>query len=246
MPGVSGTAKLRQAEDILEYRFRDPALLELALSHRSHAHNLGQGRLASYERLEFLGDAVLGMVVSEHLYRSFPEREEGELTRMKARLVCGATLSLVAQELGLHELVLMSRSEEATGGRTRTSIRADVVEAVLGAVFLDGGLAPAADKVEAWIITHQEALLRDEVLGNHKSRLQEVVQSRFKMPPRYHVREVSGPDHERSFHVEVSVRSRSLGEGRGSSKKAAEQAAAARALAAWAEDPKLLDPTEDA
>lgn len=238
-------ATLAAVEMAVGYTFQDRNLLHRALVHRSHAHAVGLDRHESNERLEFLGDSVLGLLVSEALYRRHDEHEEGDLTKMKARLVCGATLGRVAQDLGLGDHVLISKGEEATGGRERASIQADVVEAVLGAIYLDGGLDAARDAVKRWILVRSDDLLDDDRLGNNKSRLQEIVQSRFKSPPQYRVREVSGPDHERHFRVEVRVGGVPLGEGEGPSKKAAEQRAAGLALARLRKEPELFGPGEE-
>lgn len=240
---------LTAVETAVGYTFRDRTLLHRALVHRSHAHAAGLDRRESNERLEFLGDSVLGLVVSEALYRRHGEREEGDLTKMKARLVCGATLGRVARNLGLGDHVLMSKGEEATGGRARASILADVVEAILGAIYLDGGPDAARAAVRRWILDRPDLLPRGTRLGNDKSRLQEVVQGRMKAPPQYRVLSVTGPDHERVFHVEVRVGGVSLGEGRGASKKAAEQVAAGRALTRLEADtapPGSAEETRDA
>ncbi|HPF35015.1 MAG TPA: ribonuclease III [Candidatus Krumholzibacteria bacterium] len=236
---------LAAVESAVGYTFRDRTLLHRALVHRSHAHAAGLDRHESNERLEFLGDSILGLVVSEDLYRRHGEREEGDLTKMKARLVCGATLGRVARDLGLGDHVLMSKGEEATGGRARASILADVVEAILGAIYLDGGHDAAQAAVRRWILDRADLQPTDARLGNNKSRLQEVVQARMKSPPQYRVLSVTGPDHERGFHVEVRVAGQSLGEGRGPSKKAAEQKAAGQALERLESDSALFGPTEE-
>lgn len=236
---------LAAVEATVGYAFRDRSLLHRALVHRSHAHAVGLDRHESNERLEFLGDSVLGLLVSEALYRRHDEREEGDLTKMKARLVCGATLGRVARRLGLGDHVLMSKGEESTGGRDRASIQADVVEAILGAIYLDGGLDAARRAVRRWILDHSAEVLDDDRLGNNKSRLQELVQAWVKSQPQYRVLSVDGPDHARSFQVEVRVAGRSLGKGSGASKKAAEQRAAGQALDRLEAQPDLLGPTEE-
>lgn len=225
-------ASLRALETKLDYTFADRTLLANALLHRSHIHVTGQERGNSNERLEFLGDAVLGLVVNEHLYRHFGDCSEGDLTKMKSLLVCGACLSEVAseQDLGVH--IRMSRSEAATGGRARSSILADTTEAVIGAVYLDGGLEAARGVIARILLDGSDRVLANRSERNYKSRLQELIQAEHKSPPRYRVVAVEGPDHDRVFRVAVSFDGQVLGTGEGRNKKAAEQTAAAAALAA--------------
>jgi ribonuclease-3 len=195
--------------------------------------------------LESLGDAVLGLLASEYLFRRFPEREEGDLTKMKSRLVCGANLARVAVLFGLGDHVLMSKGEEATGGRERASILADVVEALFGAVYLDGGIEAVLGVMNLWLFDEADELLEADDLGNNKSRLQELIQAKFKTPPRYRIVSTSGPDHDRLYVVEVSIAKRVLGAGRGHSKKIAEQEAAGEALAALERDPEAFAEEND-
>jgi len=223
-------ASLRGLEAKLGYTFIDRMLLANALLHRSHIHVTGQVRGNSNERLEFLGDAVLGLVVNEHLYRHFGASSEGDLTKMKSLLVCGACLSEVAseQDFGVH--IRMSRSEAATGGRERSSILADTTEAMIGAVYLDGGREAARAVIQRILLDGAERVLADSSERNYKSRLQELIQAEHKTPPRYRVVAVEGPDHDRVFRVAVSFDGQVLGVGEGRNKKAAEQTAAAAAL----------------
>ncbi len=225
----------------LNYTFLDPSLLHRALVHRSHTHDIGVGRLDSNERLEFLGDSVLGLVVNTYLYRHHPQREEGDLTKMKSKLVCGESLSRVAMRLYLGDHILMSRGEASTGGRKRASILADAVEAIIGAVFLDGGLAAATEVLELWLLDDADTFLTEKSLANDKSRLQEMIQARHKSPPIYRQVDASGPDHARTFTVEVKFNGDVLGSGSGPSKKRAEQAAAAEAMRRIEMEPGLLD-----
>jgi len=234
-------ANFRALEAKLGYTFRDRSLLQNALLHRSHVHVTGQDREQSNERLEFLGDAVLGLVVNEDLYQKFPDRSEGDLTKMKALLVCGARLSEVAGEFDLGVHIRMSRSEAATGGRHRSSILADTTEALIGAVYLDGGLAAARGVITRLLLAGSDRVLAKRSLRNFKSRLQELIQARHKSPPRYRVLEVDGPDHDRLFKVAVTFNGRPLGLGEGRNKKTAEQNAAKEALAALEKDPEQLD-----
>jgi ribonuclease-3 len=225
----------------LAYRFREPRLLERALLHRSHIHVTRNERSRSNERLEFLGDAVLGLVVNEYLFERFPDRLEGDLTKMKSLLVCGSRLSEVASELALGEHIQMSRSEAATGGRKRSSILADTLEALVGAVYLDGGLEAARGVIERRVLAGCDRILSRRSLGNYKSRLQEIIQARYKSPPRYRVIAAEGPDHARVFSVGVSFNGVLLGTGEGRNKKAAEQRAAREALARLEQNPDLLE-----
>ena len=225
----------------LGYTFVDQTLLRNSLLHRSHVHVTGQDRETSNERLEFLGDAVLGLVVNEDLNQKYPDRSEGDLTKMKALLVCGARLSEVAGlvDLGVH--VRMSRSEAATGGRQRSSILADTTEALIGAVYLDGGLGAARGVIKRLVMVGSDQVLARRSLRNYKSRLQELIQAGHKSPPRYRVTEVDGPDHDRLFKVAVTFGGKTLGQGEGRNKKTAEQNAAREALDTLESDPELLD-----
>lgn len=225
----------------LGYTFADQTLLRNALLHRSHVHVSGQDRETSNERLEFLGDAVLGLVVNEDLYQKYPDRSEGDLTKMKALLVCGARLSEVAGQVDLGVHVRMSRSEAATGGRKRSSILADTTEALIGAVYLDGGLGAARGVIKRLVLVGSDQVLARRSLRNYKSRLQELIQAGHKSPPRYRVTEVDGPDHDRLFKVAVTFGGRTLGHGEGRNKKTAEQNAAREALETLKRDPELLD-----
>lgn len=241
-------ASISQNLDALEaklgYSFRDRTLLTNSLLHRSHIHVTGQEREQSNERLEFLGDAVLGLIANEFLFQRFPDRSEGDLTKMKSLLVCGARLSEVATDFDLGIHISMSRSEAATGGRQRSSILADTTEALIGAVYLDGGLNPARGVIQRLVLKGSDQILARRSLRNYKSRLQELVQARFKSPPRYRITEVDGPDHDRLFKVSVTFSGEALGTGEGRNKKMAEQNAAREALNAIENNPKLLDDLE--
>ena len=230
-PETATEEHLDAVEAKLGHTFNDRSLLRNALLHRSHIHVTGQDREQSNERLEFLGDAVLGLLVNDYLYHRFAGRSEGDLTKMKSLLVCGARLSEVAvkYDLGIH--IWMSRSEAATGGRKRSSILADTTEALIGAVYLDGGLSAARGVVERIVLGGAERVLKRRSLRNYKSRLQELIQARHKTPPRYKILSVEGPDHDRLFRVAVTFEGEVLGAGEGRNKKSAEQNAAREALA---------------
>jgi ribonuclease-3 len=217
--------------------FRDPGLLKLALTHRSYLHVTGQGPRESNERLEFLGDSVLGLVTSEFLYRSHPGEHEGQLTKTKSLLVSKAILSRRALAMGLGRFVLMSHSEVESGGRQRLSILADGFEAVIGAIYLDQGFEAARGFIERWLLKESRVIAADKRHTNYKSHLQEYVQSTFRTHPVYRIRSEMGPDHSKQFMVEVMVGRRLLGEGRGPNKKEAEQAAARNALEAVEKGP---------
>jgi len=212
--------------------FRDPGLLKLALTHRSYLHVTGQGPRESNERLEFLGDSVLGLTTSDFLYRSHPSEHEGQLTKTKSLLVSKAILSRRALAMGLGRFVLMSHSEMESGGRLRLSILADAFESVIGAIYLDQGFPAAQAFIERWLLRESRVIVADKQHTNYKSHLQEYVQSTFRTHPVYRIRSEMGPDHSKQFMVEVMVGRRQLGVGRGPNKKEAEQAAARNALEA--------------
>lgn len=213
-------------QGIIGYRFKDVELLKRALVHRSFAYETGKEAVDSNERLEFLGDAVLNLVVTEYLYRSFPDKREGELTQTKSLTVCKAVLAKIARRLGLGRYVKLSPGEEQSGGRQRASIVADAYEALLGAVYLDGGVKPASRLIEENILDDLESIIADEEHTNYKSFLLEYSQGQGKGHPQYEVCLEEGPEHEKLFTVEVRIEGQRLGEGNGRSKKEAEQRAA--------------------
>ena len=234
---------LAALEQKLGHRFHDGELLRTALTHRSHVYRSGRERVHSNERLEFLGDSVLGLLVNEHLYRCFPERSEGELTKIKSLVVSRAVLGRAAEDLGLGKHLILAPGEVDAGGRMRTSILSDAYEAVLGAMYLDGGLEPVRQFVGRDLLDSLEETLADHRLANYKSQLQEMIQAQLKTPPRYKVSSTHGPDHAKRFVVEVLVRGRVLGRGEGNSKKLAEQRAAREALHTLATDSSSLHNT---
>ena len=228
-PSSTITRSLREAQRIIGYEFRDEILLRTGLTHRSYSHS-SQHHPACNERLEFLGDSVLGLIIAEQLYREYPDMQEGQLTQTKALLVNEATLAEVARDIGLNDHLLLAAEEERMGGRDRTSTIADAFEAVIGAVFLDGGMAAARDIVLRLLYSRKEDILSDAARRNFKGELLELVQARGEGPPRYDVISEEGPDHRKLFHVEVFVGATRCGIGSGFSKKEAEQHAAAMAL----------------
>jgi len=214
----------------LGYRFRKPELLGEALSHRSYTQTVAEAPFHSYERLEFLGDSVLGMLVAEGLFKKFGPMGEGELTKSKAVLVNLHTLSRISRELGLNQHVRVSEEEERAGGRERNSIMADCLEAVIGAIYLDGGIRSARKFVRDHFLNRTAELLNDQSLRNYKGELLELVQSGGGLPPRYEVLKTEGPDHKKKFTVAVLLGERKLALGSGLNKKEAEQQAARKAL----------------
>jgi ribonuclease-3 len=238
--GPQPLVSLPELEAKLGHSFVDRKLLRTALAHRSHVYRSGQERVQSNERLEFLGDSVLGLIVNEHLYRSFPERSEGELTKIKSLIVSRTVLGRAAENIDLGRHLILAPGEVEAGGRKRASILSDAFEAVLGAIYLDGGLEPAREFVTRELLDSLEETLADHRLVNYKSQLQEKIQAQLKTPPRYKVQSTSGPDHAKRFVVEVLVRGRVLGHGEGNSKKLAEQRAARAALRTLADEPDLL------
>lgn len=221
---------LDEVQARLGVRFRDPHNLRAAFVHESYVHEFPLER--SNERLEFLGDAVLGLATSEMLYERFPDIAEGELTRMKAMLVSRVSLAALARELALGEALLLSRGGEASGERERTSLLADAFEAVIGALFLDSGWEAARDFVCRRFADAVHTLPQTD--RNFKSLLQQQTQKHFKSLPIYRVVREKGPPHSKTFSVEVHFRSEILGRGAGRSKKEAQQEAAREALASVA------------
>ncbi len=218
---------MKTLEEKLGYAFRNPSLLENALTHSSCA-NESRGKLQSNERLEFLGDSILGMVVAEHLFRNHPDLPEGELTRTRAALVCEESLVEVAQALGLGKYLKLGKGEEAGGGRNRPSIRADAVEAVLAAVYLDGGIGSARKIIQKYILSKEISGMKSS--RDYKTALQELVQRESGQVLKYQMVGESGPDHDKRFFVEVLLNGQSVGRGEGRSKKEAEQMAAKSAI----------------
>ncbi len=219
---------IRELEEAIGYRFKNITLLQNALAHSSYANERWHNSLLSNERLEFLGDSILGMLVAEYLYRTFPDRPEGELTRMRADMVCETTLAAIADQIGLGKHLLLGRGEELSGGRTRPSILADAVESVIAASFLDGGMEAARQFIAKFVLpTVPVTRLHHE---DFKTDLQELVQKKRDQVLHYALVSESGPDHDKEFVVELTLNGRLLGRGLGSSKKRAEQDAARQAL----------------
>ena len=215
-------------EQKIGYTFRDRSLLDNALTHSSYANEHREQGVLSNERLEFLGDSILGLVVADHLYRTRPDLPEGDLTRIRAALVCESSLVDVARELDLGSYLKLGKGEESGGGRNRPSIQADAVEAMLAAVYLDGGIGQARKLIHALILGHEQE--KTAAGRDYKTALQELVQRESGQVLTYQLIGESGPDHAKVFSMEVLLNGRSIGAGRGHSKKEAEQAAARAAV----------------
>ena len=210
------------------YRFRDLSLLRQALSHSSYANEHRQENAGDNERLEFLGDAVLELSSSEFLFLEYPQMPEGDMTKLRASLVCEPTLALCARDIGLPEYLLLGKGEEHTGGRHRDSIVSDAMEALIGAIYLDGGFASAKEFVRKFILTDIE---HKKLFYDSKTILQEIVQRDYKEEEvAYVLTGEEGPDHAKRFIVEVRIGGKTEGTGVGSTKKGAEQEAAYRAI----------------
>ena len=219
---------IKDLEKAIGYQFRDLSLLQNALAHSSYANERWHNSLMSNERLEFLGDSVLGMLVANYLYRTFPNRPEGELTRMRADMVCEKTLARVAGQLELGKHLLLGKGEEQGGGRSRDSILADAVESVIAACYLDGGMEAAKAFVEKFILVTVPTQKMNN--ADYKTALQELVQQKKNQTLSYRLVGESGPDHDKKFEVELTLNGTVVGTGTGSSKKRAEQQAAQVAM----------------
>ena len=210
-------------ESVINYQFQNRKILEIALTHSSYANESRDRRLKSNERLEFLGDSVLGLVSATYLFESYPDVMEGELTKMRSALVCEGALCVCAREIGLGDHLRLGKGEESGGGRTRDSILADAMEAVIGAVYLDGGLEQARKLILDYVLTPGEKRMGRAAITDYKTALQEIVQKNHGEMLSYRLTDACGPDHQKSFSVEVLLNSNVIGAGMGHSKKEAEQ-----------------------
>ena len=219
---------IKDLEEAIGYRFHNISLLQNALTHSSFANERWHNSLLSNERLEFLGDSILGMLVAEYLYRNFPDRPEGELTRMRADMVCEKTLASVAARIHLGDHLMLGHGEEQGGGRSRDSILADAVESVIAACFLDGGIEAAQRFIRTFILV--EVPVSQMHNADYKTKLQELVQQKKNQVLSYTLTGERGPDHDKHFTVAVSLNGGMVGQGEGRSKKRAEQEAARAAI----------------
>ena len=214
-------------EEKIGYRFKDRSLLIQAFTHSSFVNEQKINKKGDYERLEFLGDAVLEMISSAFLFKNFPEKKEGEMSKLRANLVCEGALAYDATSLNLKDYIQLGKGEESTGGRNKDSIISDVMEAVIGALFLDGGIDVAKRFIDSYVLSDIKIASR---FADSKSGLQELCQKENLGEIRYEITGESGPEHDKIFQVIVFVGEKKLGEGSGKTKKAAEQKAALEAL----------------
>lgn len=219
--------KLNELEKKIGYHFKDFSYLEHAMRHSSFCNEQKMDRLKNNERLEFLGDAVLELVTSEYLYHGFPKMPEGDATRKRASMVCEQTLALCAKEIELGKYLFLGKGEELTGGRERASVTSDAMEALIGAIYLDGGFTNAKEFIERFVLNGIE---EKELFYDSKTTFQEMMQSVTADPIQYKLIGETGPDHNKIFEVELFVGEKSVGHGTGRSKKTAEQAAAYDAI----------------
>lgn len=221
---------IENLENKLNYRFKKKSNIILALTHSSFANESKNENMESNERLEFLGDAVLNLVISEYIYSKYPDMPEGDMTKNRANIVCETSLEKCSTNIKIGKYLLLGKGEEITGGRTRTSILSDLFEAVIGAVFIDGGMSHAA----SFIKTHMRHIIQDSIDGylfmDYKTKLQEKVQKDREKKIAYKTVKESGPDHNKKFIIQVRINGIVMGTGKGKNKKEAEQNAARDAL----------------
>ena len=217
----------RRLEQIIAYHFQDPSKLETALTHSSYANEMQVNRRENNKRYEFLGDAVLELTVSDYLFAQHPEFPEGKLTKKRASIVCEQTLFLCAQKISLGQFLYLGKGEENTGGRKRPSVLSDAFEALIGAIYLDGGMDSAVDFINRFVLCNLREI---ELFYDCKTTLQELVQSSYAQPLHYRLVREEGPDHAKRFITEALLGGQVIGTGEGSTKKASEQAAAYHAI----------------
>lgn len=219
--------QLQNFEKKINYKFKNYDLLKLALTHSSYGNEVYHDKLHNNERLEFLGDAVLEVTVSEFLFNNYADMPEGELTKLRASIVCEPTLAICARQIGLDDMIFLGKGEEMTGGRFRDSIISDAMEALLGAIYKDGGIECATGFVQKFVLNDID---NKKLFVDSKSILQERIQAGYKEGPVYNLVGEKGPDHCKEFYVEVMLEGKAIGKGKGRTKKAAEQQAAYDAI----------------
>jgi ribonuclease-3 len=219
--------KLKEFQQKIGYQFREEGLLRQALTHSSYANEHHMKKHSDNERLEFLGDAVLEIVTSEHLYGLYPDYPEGELTRLRASIVCEQTLAFCTRALSLGDYLYLGKGEDLTGGRNRKSVLSDAFEAIMGAIYLDGGFANAKEFIHRFVLNDIEHM---QLFYDSKTILQEIVQGQNLGKLDYFLVEEKGPDHNKRYAVEARIGKKAVGRGEGPTKKAAEQEAAYQAI----------------
>lgn len=223
--------KLKTLEEKLNYSFKNKKNLTIALTHTSYANENKLGIISSNERLEFLGDAILNLIVSQYLYKKYPNYSEGELTKIRAKVVCESSLAYVAREICVGDYLLLGKGEESTGGRERESILADTTEAIIGAVYMDSDFKTTneclLDKFEKDIV---KAVANGDLFSDYKTELQEKYQKQANSKIKYSILKEEGPEHDKIFFMNVFFNEKLLGSGKGRNKKEAEQMAAKQAL----------------
>lgn len=220
---------MENLENRLGHKFKNINLLKNALTHSSYANEVRKG-FSSNERLEFLGDSVLSIIVSDYIYKKFPDMPEGELTRLRSSLVCEKALCSFSRELDVGSYLMLGKGEDKGGGRERDSILADAFEAILAAIYLDGGMDCARTFVMDFVLRELKSHKNDDVMKDYKTALQEIIQKNPEESVKYVLVDEKGPDHDKSFTVEVCLNSNVIGKGSGKNKKQAEQMAAKQAL----------------
>ena len=215
--------KMEEFQQVIGYQFQNKNLLRQALTHSSYANEKHMHRLSDNERLEFLGDAVLEIISSEYLFNTYQDKPEGDLTKLRASIVCEPTLALCTKEMNLGKYLYLGKGEDMTGGRSRKSILSDALEAVIGAIYLDGGFASAKEFIDRFILNDIE---HKKLFFDSKTILQEVVQAKAEGELSYQLIREEGPDHDKKFIVEARIGAKTYGQGTGRTKKGAEQEAA--------------------
>ena len=228
--------RMIQLEQKINYSFRDRILLRQALTHSSCANEQKINKCEDYERLEFLGDAVLELICSDYIYKGHPEMSEGKMTKYRSAIVCEPALAFCAREIGLEEYILLGKGEEATGGRNRDSIISDVMEAVIGAIYLDSGIDEARTFIQRFVLSDLE---HKQLFYDAKTILQEEVQKESGGTLQYELVREDGPEHDKTFAVDVIINGVKVGSGTGHSKKSAEQKAAYEVLLQKHKDLKI-------
>ncbi len=224
------TERIRELEEVISYRFKDPGKLLLALTHSSYANEKRSENLNSNERLEFLGDSVLNIITSDYIYKNHPELPEGEMTKTRAAIVCEASLMICANKIELGQYLFLGRGEENTGGRTRTSILSDAFEALIGAIYLDGGISAADVFIKESMKDIYQNINNRQVFRDYKTQFQEIIQKQSDDRISYRILDERGPDHDKIFTAQLLVGDKAYGSGDGRTKKEAEQNAAKDAL----------------